>query len=1034
MTIRLFAFLVPLLVASVQAQLVITEVNSNGTPSDFWELTNFGAAPVDLSGYRWVDDVANPADVAALVVPANTVIAPQESILFVTEVSAQDFRTAWNLGPTVQIITGGPGLGLNDAVFLYNTSSQLVTGLNYRTTTLNGVAPFVRSNGQAALGGHAGASAGGESNQSLILDPNFGTGTGRRYIFATGVNFSTYAASAPNDGVGSPGRIGVAGNSPPFFTGGAQGYWRVNTAITTSWPFRVVAREMDANQTVTLSVVSKPSWLTFASVSSPAGTATWRLSGTPPTTGNHFFTVRATDNASPAAFTERTYVVTVLHNSSPIILNEYNAVGSAEFLRGGTATVDADGVSPAPSDSFFGRVAGNGGEWVEFVVVGTGSASSPRVDMRGWTIEVHSPQGVRSIVLSQDPYWQSVVAGTILTFTASNSAGGGLDTQIHRTSALHNLGFLSTNVWIHDRNLVNQTASTFTSTLGISSEDSRFVVKNAAGTLIYGPSGEGVASVSGSPGVLLGVNSREVLRLQQNPAPAVDPLFGTYNDSDAGSTFGARNSWGTGPTLQSFASYVVPNSPPVITSSPVTRAYGGYSYTISTSDPNGQAVNLTQSTFPSFLTLTGNTLANNRPLTLADAGDYVIRIVASDGGAIVTPQVFTLTVFHDKPTVILNEYNAVAASNFLNGGTAEADSDGPPNAFDTHFGRVAGNGGRWFELVVVGDGGPSTVDMRGWSIEIANAAVSGFTPLNTLKLSQNDYWAAVPAGTILTFIDRNTANGGLDTGINLRDRLFTHGDLWTNVWMGDPALLTYTDGNVNGYTIGNGMVSGIRIDQNDTQFILKNAVGQRVFGPVGEGIAPLSGVSSTEVFELENHPSPAISPLVESIDGVRGYDDGGSGSTFGNPNRWSGAGGSEVEQDFTRYIVAPPKSPYELWAESFGLSGQAVLFSSDPDGDGRSNLEEYAFGGNPTVSDEAFLPQQIRRTGGTVVWQYIRRQSDPLLDFFHYESNDLINWTPLGNVQVALVPHPAHPGFSTATVELPAAVGGARFFRAQAGF
>lgn len=48
--------------------------------------------------------------------------------------------------------------------------------------------------------------------------------------------------------------------------------------------------------------------------------------------------------------------------------------------------------------------------------------------------------------------------------------------------------------------------------------------------------------------------------------------------------------------------------------------------------------------------------------------------------------------------VLLNEWNAVGSSRFLDG-DAFADS----TAADTNFGRIQGNGGNWMELLVVGD-------------------------------------------------------------------------------------------------------------------------------------------------------------------------------------------------------------------------------------------------------------------------------------------------------------------------------------------
>ena len=48
--------------------------------------------------------------------------------------------------------------------------------------------------------------------------------------------------------------------------------------------------------------------------------------------------------------------------------------------------------------------------------------------------------------------------------------------------------------------------------------------------------------------------------------------------------------------------------------------------------------------------------------------------------------------------LILNEYNAVSSSRYLDGENYEASA-----AADVYFGRTQGNGGNWFELVVTED-------------------------------------------------------------------------------------------------------------------------------------------------------------------------------------------------------------------------------------------------------------------------------------------------------------------------------------------
>ena len=71
--------------------------------------------------------------------------------------------------------------------------------------------------------------------------------------------------------------------------------------------------------------------------------------------------------------------------------------------------------------------------------------------------------------------------------------------------------------------------------------------------------------------------------------------------------------------------------------------------------------------------------------------------------------------------IILNEYNAVGNSDFLNSGNASVDSDGG-RASDSYFGRIMGNGGDWFELVVITD----HLDMRNWKLDIYNDGVTRY--------------------------------------------------------------------------------------------------------------------------------------------------------------------------------------------------------------------------------------------------------------------------------------------------------------------
>lgn len=200
--------------------------------------------------------------------------------------------------------------------------------------------------------------------------------------------------------------------------------------------------------------------------------------------------------------------------------------------------------------------------------------------------------------------------------------------------------------------------------------------------------------------------------------------------------------------------------------------------------------------------------------------------------------------------IILNEYNAVSNSEFLNGGNAAVDEDGG-RAFDSYFGRIQGNGGDWFELVVITD----HLDMRGWKFDIYNDGSLD----ETLDLTDHDIWSDLRSGTIITVSEDVASDISYDPAA---------GDWWINV-------------QASG--IGDGLYiedSNFPTSSNNWQLEIKNVDDTVIFGPAGEGVSPTSGIGSTDIFRLEAKPSVSVTP--DSDD----YDDGIDLSTFGAPNRW----------------------------------------------------------------------------------------------------------------------------------------------------
>jgi len=229
--------------------------------------------------------------------------------------------------------------------------------------------------------------------------------------------------------------------------------------------------------------------------------------------------------------------------------------------------------------------------------------------------------------------------------------------------------------------------------------------------------------------------------------------------------------------------------------------------------------------------------------------------------------------------MILNEYNAVTPAKLLGNGNA-----------DTYWGRIAGNGGDWFELVVTSD----HLDARGWKLELSNGTGGASPTVQTLTLTQSALWSDLRAGTIVT-VSEGLAD---DPGFNP-----SGGDWWINVRASNAGTGAYVT------------ASDFEVSNDNWQLTIKDASDVVEFGPAGEGVQPVSGVGSDEVFKLEEDPGPYLTS-------VANYNDGTS-STFGSPNKYAAG---TLEQDFS-----------ELWA--VGSSGTCVSPDADADGvcDGEDN-------------------------------------------------------------------------------------------------
>jgi hypothetical protein len=530
-----------------------------------------------------------------------------------------------------------------------------------------------------------------------------------------------------------------------------------------------------------------------------------------------------------------------------VIVNEWNAVNDTKWLNSAdtAACTGPAGISCATDqDNFFGRIMGNGSDWIELVVV------NDHVDMRGWRLQWVAGVGVAAadappvgngndiwwgdgsaaqgeIVLSQAAVWSDVRAGTIITLIQNTAAQGGLDTDLSFDPCR---GDWWINVNINDAALC-EPVSNVAAELAVGrrlhvSEDNFWVrIVDDEGNEHIGLIGENSFGWPAS-----GVNSREVGKLEADPTPTIS-IYSNYQDANH-STFGSPNRWSvdTGPDVG------------------CTR--------VQNMDPLRTAVR-------AELCESCNALA-------------------------------------------LNEYNAVSSTAFLGGGTATGDANVPPGfASDAQFGRVAGNGGNWFELVIIQDG----LDMRGWTLRWSETGASG-----TITLSNAAAWSDMRTGTILTFIEKTTAQGGLNTDLSYNP---SAGDRWINVNTFDASMVQQTTSTKPGH------VSGAFTTSNDRWSIeVLDGSGAVAMGRQGEGAIGYNGgnVNAEDVCRLRVDPGA-------KVDGTSRFDDAGAASTFGRANEWAACpGGAAVTQSFAALLASGCEAPASNPAD---LNGDGVVSGAD---------------------------------------------------------------------------------------------------------
>ena len=197
------------------ANLLITEVNSNATGGDFFELYNSGSTDIDLSGWQWNDSQATFGGTTAVTFASGTTLAAGQVLVVFAGASSgvAAFKTAWGLGSGVTVYanaTAGPGLGKGDAVVVFDASGNVVASFNYNdtATAVNGLGSATRSDGNAiaSTDNHAGTAMGAAADAiSAVWDQTSPTSAPQYTYAVVGSNGSYAHSSGATAGVGSPG-------------------------------------------------------------------------------------------------------------------------------------------------------------------------------------------------------------------------------------------------------------------------------------------------------------------------------------------------------------------------------------------------------------------------------------------------------------------------------------------------------------------------------------------------------------------------------------------------------------------------------------------------------------------------------------------------------------------------------------------------------------------------------------------------------------------------------------------------------------
>lgn len=167
--------------------------NGNGVTGEYIEFTNLGQTAVDLTGWSFDD---SSRQTGSFGLSALGIIGAGQSFV-ITEASASDFISVWNLGGNTKVLGENThNLGRSDEINIYDAAGLLVDRLTY---------------GDLAYGGTIRAQ--NASGNPLSLDALGSQEVTTSWVLATaGDTFGSYASTTGD--IGNPGVFALAVPEP----------------------------------------------------------------------------------------------------------------------------------------------------------------------------------------------------------------------------------------------------------------------------------------------------------------------------------------------------------------------------------------------------------------------------------------------------------------------------------------------------------------------------------------------------------------------------------------------------------------------------------------------------------------------------------------------------------------------------------------------------------------------------------------------------------------------------------------------------